>query len=82
MQLLFSQHAYYCCPIVTRHHLVQMHHQYNFCFLISELLLQLKTPTKHQEKFSGQQRWAVPGQKMKVGGVLAGVHLMQIPRGR
>ncbi len=50
--------------------------------LTSDLLLQLKTPTKHQEKFSGQQKWAVPGQMKKVGGVLAGVHLMQIPRVR
>ena len=64
MQLLSSQHAHYSCPIATQQHLVQMHHQDNFCFLICELLLQLKTPTKLQEKFSGQQRWAVPGQKM------------------
>ena len=45
-------------------------------------LLQLKTATKYQEKFSGQQRWAVPGQKMKVGGVLAGVQFTQICRVR
>ena len=45
-------------------------------------VLQAKTSMKHQATLSGQQRWAVPGQKMKVGGVLAGVHLMQIPRVR
>jgi hypothetical protein len=82
MQRLSLHHACYSGPIATQQHLLQMHHQYNLCTLTGELLLQLKTPTKRQAKLSGQPRWAVQGQKMKVGGVLAGACLMQIPRVR